>query len=243
MYDFANILFAGPCNARCPFCIGQQIDQRLSVNNLAEYPPRNLDRFIDLIRRHNIRQVVFTGTTTDPQLYRHEAKLLDHLRRALPADTHYSVHTNGQLALQKLDTLHLYDRACISLPSFNPATYYKMMGLRRLPDLAALVDKVQIPIKVSCVINEHNVNEIPGFLAQCQAMGIRRVVLRNLYRDKRQWNVTSGLTPRGEYRGNPVFDYNGLEVTCWNFDRAESTAINLFSTGAISESYLLANAK
>ena len=46
-YDFANLLFAGPCNARCPFCIGRQIDPRLSVNNLREFPPRNLDRFVD----------------------------------------------------------------------------------------------------------------------------------------------------------------------------------------------------
>jgi MoaA/NifB/PqqE/SkfB family radical SAM enzyme len=76
-YDFANILFAGPCNARCPFCIGRQLDPRLSVNNLREFPPRQLDRFIDRIVAHAIKQVVFTGTTTDPQLYRHEARLLD----------------------------------------------------------------------------------------------------------------------------------------------------------------------
>src|SRR3972149_3566038 len=150
MYDFANILFAGPCNARCPFCIGRQIDRRLSINNLAEYPPRNLDRFIDLIRQYNIRQVVFNGTTTDPQLYRHEARLPDYLRRALPADTQYSVHTNGQLALQKLNTFRLYDRSCVSLPTFNPATYYKMLGLHRPPDLAEIVQRAQMPIKVSC---------------------------------------------------------------------------------------------
>ena len=84
-FDFANILFAGPCNARCPYCIGRQIDPRLSVNNLNEFPPRNLDHFIELIIQHEIQQVVFTGTTTDPQLYRHEARLLALLRNRLPS--------------------------------------------------------------------------------------------------------------------------------------------------------------
>ena len=101
-YDFANILFAGPCNARCPFCIGRQIDPRLSVNNLREFPPRNLDRFVELILDHAIKQVVFTGTTTDPQLYRlrgppaglsapsiarRHAILASHQRTAGPAET------------------------------------------------------------------------------------------------------------------------------------------------------------
>ena len=44
-FDFANLLFSGPCNACCPTCIGKQIDPRLNTNNLDEYPPRNLERF------------------------------------------------------------------------------------------------------------------------------------------------------------------------------------------------------
>ncbi len=133
MYDFANILFAGPCNARCPFCIGRQIDPRLSVNNLNEFPPRNLDRLSDLIVEHAIKQVVFTGTNTDPQLSRHEVRLLDHLRQSLASGTQISLHTNGRLALRKIDVLNQYDRVCISLPTFNPTTYFKMMGCTVCP--------------------------------------------------------------------------------------------------------------
>jgi len=67
-YDFANILFAGPCNLRCPYCIGKQVDQALNRNNLDEFPLRNVDTFTALLRRHRIRQVILTGTTTDPAL-------------------------------------------------------------------------------------------------------------------------------------------------------------------------------
>ncbi len=239
-YDFANILFAGPCNARCPFCIGKQIDARLNVNNLNEFPLRNLDRFVEMVIEHDIKQIVFTGTTTDPQMYQHEGRLLELLRSRLPCDRQYSVHTNGQLAIKKIETLNLYDRVCLSLPTFNAQTYYRMMGLCRVPDLGEIASRVKIPVKVSCVINEHNINETPEFLEGCYQAGIKRLVFRKLYKDKREWDVTSGLKVRGEYRGNTVYDYKGLEVTYWDFDRTESTSINLFSTGYIGTSYLLA---
>ncbi len=243
MFDFANILFAGPCNARCPYCIGRQIDPRLSVNNLTEFPPRNLDRFVEMIIKHEIRQVVFTGTTTDPQLYRHEARLLDFLHNRLPADTQYALHTNARLALKKLGTFNLYDRVCISLPTFNAGTYMKMMGVRGVPDLAAILDRARVPIKVSCLVNDDNVAEIPEFVAHCQLLGLRRLVLRQLYGERGEWPIIEGLSPRGEYRGNPVYDYHGLEITRWDFDHSESTSINLFSSGVISETYLLAETR
>ncbi len=255
-YDFANILFAGPCNARCPFCIGRQIDPRLSVNNLREFPPSNLDRFVEMVLAHAIKQVIFTGTTTDPQLYRHEARLLDYLRSQLPGDTHYSLHTNGRLALQKLETFNHYDRACLSFPTFDPATYFKMMGVRGVPDLAQIVYRAQIPIKVSCVVNEHNRSELPEFLEHCQTIGIKRLVVRQLYGDPHALPIVTGLarsstalcsaqnelTQLGEYRGNPVYDYRGMEVTYWNFDHCDCQSINLFSDGTISADYLLVKA-
>lgn len=252
-YDFANLLFAGPCNARCYFCIGRQIDPCLSVNNLHEYPPRNLERFVELICAHEIKQVVFTGTTTDPQLYRHEARLLDLLRHRLPTGTQMALHTNGRLALKKIDVLNQYDRVCISFPTFNPATYFKMMGAPGVPDLAQIVDRAQIPVKVSCVIDEHNLTELPDFLARCHALSIQRLVLRRLYGDQRSWDINTVLPPSstalcsaqkagrpcGDYRGNPVYDYDGMEVTLWNFDHCVCTSLNLFSSGAISGEYLL----
>ncbi len=248
MYDFANLLFSGPCNARCPFCIGKQVDPRLNVNNLDVYPPRNLERFIQVIDEHGIRQVVFTGTTTDPQRYRHEARLLAYLRQRLPVETRFSLHTNGRLALRKLDVLNQYDRVCISLPSFNPETYARMMGVQRPPDLPAIVRLATLPVKVSCVVNQHNAPEIREFLERCGETGIRRVVLRKLYGDTRPWEAlipleTLGLSRQGAYRGNPVYDYQGVEVTLWDFERSESTSINLFSSGLISTAYLLAQAR
>jgi hypothetical protein len=238
--DFANILFAGPCNRTCPFCIGKLVPGAVIQDNLDLYPPLNIDGFITQVNRLGIRQIVFTGTTTDPQLYRHESRLLVLLRSRVVSGAEYSVHTNGVLALRKLDVFNEYDRACISFPSFAARTYEKMMGSRRVPDLESIIARANIPVKVSCVVNEHNVAEIDDFLVRCAEIGVRRVVLRKLYGEKRDWPVLTGAPVTRFYRGNPVYEIEGMEVTRWDFDVSTSTSINLFADGTIGSSYLLA---
>jgi hypothetical protein len=238
--DFANILFGGPCNRACPFCIGQLMPARVNHSNLDVFPPNGIDAFIREVNRHGIRQIVFTGTTTDPQLYRFEAGLLRWLRDRVTTGAQYSVHTNGVLALKRMSVFNQYDRACISFPSFVPATYEKMMGSRSVPDLAAILAQARIPVKVSCVVNEHNVAEMDSFLEGCGRIGVKRLVLRKLYGEQREWPLLAGLPLRSYYRGNPVYDCVGMEVTCWDFDLTSSTSINLFADGTLGTSYLLA---
>ncbi len=245
MVDFANILFSGRCNARCPFCIGRQVDPRLNVDNLGEYPPRNLARFVEMIRQQRARQVVLTGTNTDPQLYRHEGRLLAHLRGVLPAETRFSLHTNGRLALRKMEVFNRYDRVALSIPSFDPAIYRRVMGVSGAPDVAEILRQATVPIKISCVVTEDNQWGMTEFLAQCWRMGVGRLVLRKLVGDPRPWDELIELDDfsfRWEYRNNPVYDYQGMEVTLWDFCQSESRSINLFSSGVISTAYLLTEA-
>ena len=239
MLDFANILFAGPCNRACPFCIGKQVPDSVNVGNLDLFPPHGLDRFVLVVNRERVREIVFTGTTTDPQLYRHERRLLDLLRERLHAEARFSVHTNGVVALRRIDVFNRYDRACISFPSFRPATYEKMMGSRRVPDLRGILRAARIPVKVSCVVNEHNVEEIGSFVAECGAIGVRRLVVRRLYGETRRWDILRGLPVVGSFRGNPVMSYGGMEVTYWDFDESRCRSINLFADGTLGTSYLL----
>ena len=246
-YDFANILFAGACNARCPFCIGRQVDSRLNVPNLDAYPPANLDEFVEMIRHFAIRQIVFTGTTTDPQLYRHEARLLDYLRRELHPESQFSLHTNGRLALRRMAVFNSYDRVCVSFPSFDEATYRRVMGVPGVPDLAAIVRRATVPVKVSCVVTDDNRGEMAGFLRRCREIGVKRLVLRKLYGEGRGWDelldwAQMGLIRQGDYRGNPVYTVGGLEVTLWDFDATQSHSLNLFADGTISSAYRLAEA-
>ncbi len=241
-YDFANILFAGPCNLRCPYCIGKKIDPALNQNNLNDFPLQNIDQFVYLLQQNQITEVAFTGTTTDPQLYRHELRLLAWLREQLPPSTQFSLHTNGVLALRKMEIFNQYNRVSLSLPSFNPDTYRKMTGSNHLPDVSEIMRQAEVPVKVSCVINEHNVNEVNEFLDRCHNVGVKRVVFRQLYGDTREWHLLSHLSLVATYHNNPVYNYHGIEVTLWNFHHSHSRSLNLFSNGVISPHYLLTSA-
>lgn len=246
MYDFANILFSGHCNARCPYCIGRQIDPRLNEDNLHFFPPRNLDKFIAMVWQHQVKQVILTGSKTDPQLYPYEERLIRLLRRETPPGTQLVLHTNGRLALHKMEIFNRYDRASVSLPSLDPATYRRMMGVPHPPDLGEILRLTTIPVKISCVVCDENAFEIGRFLRQCQETGVRRLVLRKLYGEKRSWekllSKDATLKKTREYRGNPVYSYQGMEVTLWDFDATESTSLNLFSSGLISDQYILERA-
>lgn len=232
--DFANILFGGPCNRACPFCIGKQLAAPLRQNNLRVYPLRGQDEFVRQVRERGIRQLVFTATNTDPQLYRHEQRLLEELRRCLPG-VQFCLHSNGVLALRKMDVFNQYDRVCLSLPTFEVALYEQLMGSPKVPDLAEIVRQSLVPVKISALA----AHTTGGFLDRLVEIGIRRVVLRRLYGVKETVRLPEGLVLRGEYRGNPVYDWRSLEVTDWNFDTSESTSLNLFPDGTISPHYLL----
>ena len=239
MFDFANILFAGPCNRACPWCIGKRLPARVNRSNLGLWPLRNLDDFIEKVNEATVPEIVFTGTVTDPHLYRYEGELIDELRCRLHPGARISIHTNGALSLKKLSVFNLYDRAAISFPSFEPRTYEKLMGSRRVPDLAGIVERASIPVKVSAVVNEHNEPGVEEFLERCRAIGVRRLVLRRLFGDPRPWPSFASLRTAGQYRGNPLMDLSGMEVTLWSFEASTCRSLNLFADGTLGTSYLL----
>lgn len=152
----------------------------------------------------------------------------------------FSVHTNGVLALRKNDAFNAHDRACISFPSFEPRTYRAMMGSSKVPDLAEIVRRARIPVKVSAVVDEPNHLGIGTFLERCAEIGIRRAVVRRLFGAGRRWPVLEDRAPVGVFRGNPVYDVSGMEVTVWSFDDANLRSLNLFADGTLGTSYLLA---
>ena len=240
--DFANILFGGPCNRSCHYCIGKSLPDRVNVDNLDMFPPRGIDSFIAEVNARGIREIVFTGTTTDPQMYRCEGQLLELLRSRIPK-ARYSVHTNGVLALRKMNAFNQYDRACISLPSFDPEIYAKHMGVRRVPDLGEILRRATIPVKVSCVVDDDNAASLMAFLERCRELGVKRVVLRRVFGSSRSLSVAAAWSVAAtyvrSYRGNPVYDFCGMEVTVWDFDVTASTSLNLFADGSLGSEYLL----
>jgi hypothetical protein len=114
-----------------------------------------------------------------------------------------------------------------------------MMGPGGVPDLEGILRAARIPVKVSCVLDDPNLPEVDGFLARCARIGVKRVVLRRLFGDRRPFRVLEGRRPVRSFRGNPVFEVAGMEVTLWDFDAATCRSVNLFPDGTLGRDYLL----
>lgn len=237
---FANILLTGPCNLRCPDCIGAQL-RHASASTLDDFPLPGLDAFVNCLRTHRIREVSLTGIDTEPMLHRHCLELVERLRADVPG-VRISLHTNGTRVLDDLETFDAFDRATVSLPSLTPSTCLAMTGSPRVLDVEAIVRRTHIPIKLSVLMTEHNRQEIPSMLERVRAIGYRRVVLRRRYGEPRPYDPLRWPRPVRWFGGNPVYDLDGLEVTVWDFDSTCLRCVNLFPDGSVRDAYRLEEA-
>lgn len=234
---FANIVLSGPCNLRCPDCVGRLAPGASRADTLGLFPLPGQDAFLAALVRDGVREVSLTGLDTDPLLYRHPGALTSVLRRTVPA-VRISLHSNGLPAVANPERLALYDRATISIPSFERATYAAMTGGGRLPDFDGLLASAPIPIKVSVLVTERNAGEVPRILARCRGAGVRRIVLRRRLGGRWPGPMLPGLAPRRFWGGNPVFDLDGLEVTLWEFETTDLDCVSLFPDGSVRGGYL-----
>lgn len=242
--SFANILFAWKCNAFCPDCIGKQVDVALNKNNLTLWPLHNLDEFVAILQEHKVKEVSFTGTITDPMLYQHQERLIDYLRRQVDW-IRLSLHTNGRLATKNIDIFNLYDRASVSMPSFDEEIYRFIMGTGWVPKLEHILSKSKIPIKVSTLIHPLNRSTMSNFVRQCEEKWVKRLVLRRLYGEKKSIDNLINLhdldlCEKGSFMNNRVVKYHDMEITFWEFENTQNKCFNLFADGTISDEYLIA---
>jgi len=188
-------------------------------------------------------KIIYTGTRTDPQIYKYEKELVNLLRDSLPG-VHISLHTNGVNALQKLETFNLYDSCTISYNSFDPTTFTKLHGTKFMPDLKTILSHAKMPVKLSCILTEENKDQVEEYINTARGLGVRRIAFRHVCADPQRWNIPifSSSTPCTYHCSNPVYDINGVQVTHWTFDETSGKSLNLFSDGTISEEYLLSKA-
>jgi len=233
---FANILLAGRCNLRCPACIGRRL--AAAPASMERFPLPGLERFLRVVRRLGIEEIALTGIDAEPQLYPFEAELQDAVRAGAPR-ARLSLHTNGTLLLRRLALVHRYDRVCVSYPSFDPETYRRRTGGGRPYSLRPVLERVRIPLKISTLLDDENLAEVPVLLRRCRDLGVRRLVLRCRDGWSSPADLLAALPRRGSFGGNPVHDFEGMEVTLWDFQRADLGCLNLFSDGRLGSEYRL----
>lgn len=238
MYDYANILFTGKsCNLQCYDCIGQRPELRGLPFNLDVFPPLNIDALIEQVNL-GIRDLAFTGTNVDPQLYKHELALIKYIRERLTFNSNLSLHTNGMLALRKMDVFNSYDKASISFPSFNPQLFWYVTKSKIVPDLAAILREATIPVKLSMLVTPYNVGDIGNYIKRAADLGVKRIVVRKLKGKDDLFPIEKKFPFKEPVKfvlGWPVYEIDGVEVTVCGFDGSTAKGLFLFSDGTIKD--------
>lgn len=235
---FANIHFSGQCNRSCFFCIGQWMPGQDMNNNLNDYPLKGYDQFMNHVIKNNVKEIYFTGTNTDPMLYKHIPNLIKDIRCRVP-DALIGIRTNGATILSNLDQWNMFDEACLSITSFNKDIYKKTMGSGEPPKLKDIVDKTKFKqLKINIVLTHENTeDDILLSVREVKKAGIFKINLREPYGQSRIGNPLKNRKSSGSIHGMPIYIIEGVAVVYWDVHFVEVESINLYADGHISFDY------
>jgi len=233
---FANIHLSGLCNRSCYFCIGQHMMSLDRYNVLNEWPLPNLEEFLSQCKTRQVKEICLTGTNTDPALYRHQEKLCQYLRDRM--DVPLAIRTNA--VKYDKSTFSLWDKASITLCSFDSKIYKLMMGSGCPPDLKKILqENPQVDIKINIVLGRENVDTLDFFdtLRKLSSLGIKRVNLREPYGQPHIGNPMPSECFKRHKLGMPLYEFDGMEVMYWDVHYVEVESVNLYANGRISVTY------
>lgn len=207
------------------------------LNNLGQYPLEGIEEFIAECIAHDVHEINLTGTNTDPSLYQHHEKLAIYLQMAIP-NLRLGLRTNG-VALERIKRIApFYEKASISVPSFDPEIYVKCMGQGEPPDirtLKGLFEDIKVNLVLSPFIPENDLWKTLNMLAD---LGIRRVNLREPYGQDHVGNpLGKRLTQTGTVLGMPEYDCDTTKFIYWDVHYVEVESVNLYAQGRISVDY------
>lgn len=234
---FANVHLSGPCNRSCYFCIGQHMMALDSYNSLDTWPMTGMDEFITECKQHNLKELCITGTNTDPGLFKHHASFVNYIHEHLPGIP-IAIRTNA--AFYKPEIFSLYDKASITICSFDPDIYTKMMGQGKPPDVAKIVlENPKLDLKVNVVLGPENVpnGDIYKTLHALANAGVHRINLREPYGQKHVGNPFEGYAEFGKILGMPQYTFRGMSVVYWDVHEVHVESVNLYASGRVSITY------
>lgn len=241
---FGNIHLSGKCNRSCYFCIGQHMKGVDPIDNLDQWPLLGMDDFLEKCEKHSVKEVNITGSDTDPMLYRHLEKLTAFLREKIPG-IRLGIRTNGVLFEKNPELLSLFDKASISITSFDLHLYKQTMGQGSPPPIAKIKKEYpNLDLKINIVLCPETVagglfqSDLHKSLVKCNILGIKRVNLREPYGQAHIGDpLSSSFESSHLTLGMPTYDFDGMLVTYWDVHYVEVESVNLYANGLVSETY------
>ena len=254
-YGFANINLLGRCNADCYFCLGKDIKNELmGKNQLSTHylDWKNFDYFLGQCKSNNIKKLYMTGQTADGLQYKYLDELVDYLQED---GFLVGVRTNGYLAMQKMSTIQkMLGGIGYSIHTLEPEKNKIIMGRSDLPDWERIIPLSGENVRVSIVLNRHNVDEFYSLCSFISRFGnvkyiqVRRIStdtrLNELGEDIRAYEkFYSDFKSRNELKGEfnlaPCFELFGKEVVFWRTVETSANSLNYFTDGTCSDEYFI----
>lgn len=258
---YGEILFLGPCNYSCYYCLQNEMDklrqEKENQLNIHYTKWNNFDKFILSCKNENIDKIYLSSTCTDPLIYMYLDELINELQKN---DFKVGIRTNGILANQKLEEIKKLDEEIsFSINSFNKETNMKITKKEFIPDydnILKFLEENNKKCRISIVVNKYNYKEIPEILEKLKNYNcISYVQLRKMYKYYKKMNMTeeenafTSITNWLEenaiqvdsYYESKVYEYKNLKVSLWEnvFSKNSVQSINYYTNGIISDFNLL----
>lgn len=256
--SFANINLLGKCNAKCFFCLGEDIPELLSIHNhlsthFSEW--ENFDYFLGVLQEHQIAKVYITGQNTDSLLYKYLEELIDYLQDDWGFDV--GLRTNGYLFETNPDLIRIankcIDEIGVSVQSLNPKKNKLILGRSRVPDWDIILPQIN-NLRVSIVVNRYNVSdffEIVKYLSKFD--NVKYIQARRISTDTRFEDfeddiqlyeslanyVAQERIKVKDFYSAEIYNIYGKEVCFWRTVETSVGSMNFFTDGTYSTDYFV----
>ena len=251
---FANINLLGKCNAKCFFCLGNDLKSeydKYDQTNVHFSEWLNFEKFLDNCVRAGIKKLYITGQNVDSLQYKYLGELINYLQSI---DYSVGLRTNGYLAPQMMDTINsCHNEVGYSFHTLRPNINQLIMGRMTLPDIDYLLTHTDNS-RVSIVVNRYNHQEFEDIVEKLASYPkVKYIQARKISTETRKEfhavdveiyeklyeYIKERYSFIKKFYGAEIYNMFGKEVCFWRTVNTEINSFNYYTDGTVSDQYFI----
>lgn len=249
---FANINLQGPCNYKCFFCLGNDINCNSNYLKVHFSKWKNFNEYLEKCKKNKIKKIYLTGQNTDPLLYKYLSELIEYLKKE---GFIVGIRTNGVKALERQKEIESCNGGVsYSIHSLDSKTNYLITKSKQVLDIKNIDKKIEKDYRVAIVINRYNKDEILDMIKELSKLKkLRYIQLRWVSTDNRYYDLKEDIKAFDElskyiennyecidefYKAK-IYDIFGIKTSLWKTVKTSINSFNYFTEGIISENYFV----
>lgn len=250
--DYGEILFVGPCNFKCFYCLGHEMHESTKYNTLNTHFSEwiNFESWLKILHDNNVTKLYLSATNSEPLLYQYVSELIDYLQ---DQGFNVGIRTNGSIDTEICNKCK--EEISLSLQSLNPITFKQITGVDLTFDFLENLSKINSDnVRVSIVVNRYNFKEVLSMIESLSNYNLRYIQLRQCYKYYEFSNIEPDIEAfdyvlsqlndypiSGNFNESVIYDVNGTSVSIWRtvFKKSSISSSNYWTNGVITQNNLL----